>query len=61
MAKADINAGVCGFITVVETKLDGGVCKILIQSDCAAIQHLAQELNQVDPYQEIYLATKKCH
>ncbi len=53
MAKAEIHAGVCGFTTVVETTLEGDVCKIAIQSDCAAIQRLGQALTEVDPYQEI--------
>lgn len=53
MAKAEVHAGVCGFTTTIETVLDGDVCKISIQSDCASIQRLAQELIEVNPYQEI--------
>ncbi len=53
MAKAEVHAGVCGFSTTVETVLDGDVCKVSIQSECAAIQRLAQELTEVNPYQEI--------
>jgi hypothetical protein len=53
MAKAEVHAGVCGFTTIVETTLDGDVCKIAIQSDCAAMQRLAKELTEVNPYQEI--------
>ena len=53
MAKAEVHPGVCGFTTTVETKLDGDVCKITMQSDCAAIQRLAQALTEVNPYQEI--------
>jgi len=53
MAKAEVHAGVCGFTTVIETTLEGEVCKIAIQSDCAAIQRLGQALTEVNPYQEI--------
>ncbi len=53
MAKAEVHAGVCGFTTTVETTLDGKICKIVIQSDCAAIQKLAEELTEFSPYQEI--------
>lgn len=53
MAKAEVHAGVCGFTTLVETTLEGDVCKIAIQSDCAAIQRLGQALTEVNPYHEI--------
>ncbi len=53
MAKAEVHAGVCGFTTIVETRMDGDVCKVAIQSECAAIQRLAQALTEVNPYQEI--------
>jgi hypothetical protein len=53
MAKAEIFSGVCGFVTVVEATMDGKVCNLQITSECAAIQKLAQELTQVNPYREI--------
>jgi len=53
MAKAEVHAGICGFTTIVETTLEGDVCKISIQSECAALQKLAKELTEVNPYQEI--------
>ena len=53
MAQADIIAGNCGYLTNVETTLDGRVCKVRISSDCAAIQRLGQELTEVDPFKEI--------
>ena len=53
MAKAEVHAGVCGFTTVVETTMQGDVCKVSMQSECAAIQRLANELAEVNPYQEI--------
>ena len=53
MAKAEILPGNCGFTTIVETTLDGDVCKITLVSDCKAIQKLALELTEVNPYKEI--------
>jgi hypothetical protein len=53
MAKAEVHAGICGFNTTIETTLDGDVCKVSIQSECSAIQRLAQELTEANPYQEI--------
>ena len=53
MAKAEIFAGICGFSTQVETKMDGDLVNLEIQSDCSAIQKLAQELTSVNPYKEI--------
>ena len=54
MAKAEIMPGNCGFTTTVEALMDGGKeCQITISSECGAIQKLAQELTQVNPYQEI--------
>jgi len=53
MAHADIIAGNCGFSAQVETTMDGSTCKIHITSECKAIQRMAQELTEVDPYKEI--------
>jgi hypothetical protein len=53
MAKAEIFAGNCGFSTQVETTMDGKVCKVKITSECAAIQRMANELTEVNPYGEI--------
>jgi len=53
LAKAEIFAGNCGFNTTVDTQMNGRMCTISIQSECAAIQRMAQELTEVDPYQEI--------
>lgn len=33
--------------------MNGKVCDLVIKSDCKAIQKLAQELRQVNPFQEI--------
>ncbi|HZY41159.1 MAG TPA: hypothetical protein VFF59_04075 [Anaerolineae bacterium] len=53
MATAEIFAGNCGFSTQVEAKLEGKVCQLTITSDCAAIRKLAEDLTEVNPYQEI--------
>jgi hypothetical protein len=53
MAKAEILAGACGFSTSVEAIQDGKMVNLKITSDCASIQRLAQELTQVNPYEEI--------
>lgn len=58
MAKAEIHAGICGFTTIVETHLEGDLCKVTITSDCAAIQRLGQNLTEVNPYQEISFRRK---
>lgn len=53
MAKAEVHAGICGFKTTIETQMNGKTCRVSIHSDCKAIQRMAAELNEVDPYQEI--------
>jgi hypothetical protein len=53
MAKAEINAGICGHVTTVETTMDGKMCKVNITSPCKAIQKIAEELPEVNPMQEI--------
>lgn len=53
MAKAEINSGICGFTATVETHMEGSQCAISIESECKAIQQIAEELTEVNPYQEI--------
>ncbi len=53
MSKAEIYAGNCGFTTVVEATMNDKVCELVISSDCKDIQRLAEDLKQVNPYQEI--------
>jgi hypothetical protein len=53
MAQADIIAGNCGYSTQVETSMSGRMCKVDITSDCSAIQRLATELTEVEPFKEI--------
>lgn len=52
-AKAQIASGVCGYHTTVEAEMNGAVCELRIQSDCAAVERLAEGLRQVNPFQEI--------
>jgi hypothetical protein len=51
-ARAEISSGVCGYSTKVEAHMNGKVCELHIESGCAAVERLAQELSEVDPYQE---------
>ena len=53
MATSEIHAGICGFKTKVETRMEGTRCSVEIESDCEAIQRLAGKLCDVDPFQEI--------
>ena len=54
MARAEISSGVCGFTTVVEAAVDGeGRVLLTIESDCKAVQRLAEELQEVDALREI--------
>jgi hypothetical protein len=53
MARAEICSGICGFTTTVEARKDeAGQIALDIQSDCQAIQRLAADLTQADPYRE---------
>lgn len=53
LSKAEIHSGICGFTTVVEATMNDKVCNLVISSDCKDIQRLAENLTQVNPYQEI--------
>jgi len=54
VAGAEISSGVCGFTTFVEATKDGrGRVVLTIESDCKAVQCLAEELSEVDALQEI--------
>lgn len=55
MARAEINSGICGFITTVQARVDDDNprnVRLHIESDCKAVLRLAQELTEVDPFQE---------
>jgi hypothetical protein len=53
MAKAEIDSGICGFSATVESRMEGSKCVLSIESDCDAVQRLAVDLPEVDPFQEI--------
>ena len=53
MATAEISSGICGFSATVRTQMEGTKVKLSIESECQAIQDLAAELPEVDPFQEI--------
>ncbi len=71
MSKAKITAGVCGFTATAQAKIEGSRCAISLESDCDAIQRLAEELTEVEPFREISfrfgtpstleLGAKHCH
>lgn len=58
MAKAMVNAGICGFKTEIATKMVDDLCQIAIQSECPAIQRMGDELTQVEPFGEISFRRK---
>ena len=53
MAKAEVMAGNCGFTTQIEAKMNGSTCELHITSECKAIERMAAELTEVNPYKEI--------
>ena len=53
MAKAEVMAGNCGFTTEIEAKMNGNTCELLISSGCKAIERMAAEITEVNPYKEI--------
>ena len=54
MAKVTIDSGICGEETrVTTTKLEDYKVKIEIESSCPHIQKLAQELDEVEAFNEI--------
>jgi len=54
MAKAKIDAGNCGFHTVVEAEAgDDYKVTLKIESDCKHIQKLAEDLKEVNAFNEI--------
>lgn len=53
MAKVEIEAGICGFSTVVKAHMEGEDCVLNIESGCKGVQNLVEELKRVDPFREI--------
>ena len=54
MAISQINGGICGFTTKVTSTDDGGKIKLLIETDCPNVKKLAEELAEVDPFNEVF-------
>jgi hypothetical protein len=56
-AKVEIDSGICGMHTTVWATTDMSTyrCKLKITSSCEAIQKLAEEIPEVDAFQEISL------
>ena len=55
MARARIDAGVCGFVTDVQAvSEDGQSVQIVISSTCPHVTAAASELTSVDAYTEIF-------
>ncbi len=53
MAEAKVYSGACGFTTVIHAAMDGRLCKLSMESECKAVQRLAAELTEVEPFREI--------
>jgi hypothetical protein len=53
LSNAEIQSGICGFKTLVSAQRNGGKVKLHVESECDAIQRLAAELTEVEPFQEI--------
>ena len=53
MSQSVIQSGICGYSTKVVARADGGTCSLTITSDCPAIERLAQDLREVNPFEEI--------
>lgn len=59
MAKAEINAGVCGFKTTVIARMNGdSTVQVEVESDCKAVCKLAEQIRVVDPYKEAFWRRK---
>ncbi len=55
MAKGTINGGICGFVTTVTaTKAEGEKITLEISTECPNFRKVAEELVEIDPYDEIF-------
>lgn len=55
MARVKIDAGVCGFVTLVEAASDDGQeVSVCITSSCPHVTRAAPHITSVDAYQEIF-------
>jgi len=54
MAKATIDAGICGFITeVTAEQMEDGRTALTVESTCPHITQAFEELHEVEPFSEI--------
>lgn len=59
MAKAEIDAGICGFKTTVVARANGdGTVQLQITSDCKAVCKLAEQIQTVEPFKEAFWRRK---
>ena len=59
MAKAEIDAGICGFKTTVVARANGdGTLHLQIESDCKAVCKLGEQIQSVDPFKEAFWRRK---
>ena len=55
MAKAVIDAGICGFrTTCIATKNADGTVQLSIECGCKAVTKLAEQFENVDPMKEVF-------
>jgi hypothetical protein len=55
VAKAEIDAGICGFqTTCIATKNADGTIALSIQSGCKAVLKLAEQFETVEPMKEVF-------
>jgi hypothetical protein len=55
VAKAEIDAGICGFqTTCIATKNDDGTIHLSIESGCKAVMKLAEQFETVEPIKEVF-------
>jgi len=54
VTKVTVKAGICGFTTTIcASPVDDTTLELTLESDCAAVQRLAQKLKRVDAMQEL--------
>lgn len=56
MAKVTVNAGICGFTTIIKTELedDGQTVKVDLTTNCPNILKAREELKEVDSFHELF-------
>jgi hypothetical protein len=55
MATAKVNAGICGFTTIIEAiPKEGQKIELSLQTDCPNLKPFAEALKEVDAYKECF-------